>query len=186
MPNPTQTTESQSRPQRAGFKPATGEETRGELLIAGICLAGFLLGLGANIYGSLNGLTQTASQSLTAQPSSYLVLLLVFYLYPLFLVASLYYFWHVWDRRRKTVRFLKFRVHGDAVITHLWKIPPSGSGKKYYLGYLTSSGISLYAEVAVSAYKRLKVGDNLPVDYLADDPAVCCPALERVTRAKPA
>ena len=89
MPNSAQTSPTPSRPQRAGFVPATWEETRGDLLIAGICLAGFFLGLGANIYGSMSGLAQTASQSLTAQPGSYLMLLLVFYLFPLFLIISL-------------------------------------------------------------------------------------------------
>jgi hypothetical protein len=63
------------------------------------------------------------------------------------------------------------------MVTHLWKVPPSGSGKLYFLGYQYSGDKSAFLQVDVYMFKRLQIGMPIPVNYLPEDHATSFPEL---------
>jgi hypothetical protein len=172
MPRRPASTETEPRPTQAAFKPADKNDFRNDLLIAGFCLAGFLLGLGANLFGDLEGFLRSTERTLNNQPTSFWLQLLIYFGFPLFLVAAGYFLRNAWIRRRETRRFEQEHASGQAVITHLWKEPPSGSGKKYFIGYRTAENQTARQEVSVYEFKRLRVGQILDLDFLPDKPQV--------------
>jgi hypothetical protein len=173
-PSPAITTE--PRPTRSAFKPAGSEDRKNDLILAFVCLAGFLLGLFANLFGNFWGFVSASDQGSNGQTSFFLQIF-VYFAFPLFLIAAAYFFWHAWNAHRKTKYFQQKHVRTEATITHLWKEPSSGSGKRYYVGYRYNGQHSAYLQVDVYLFKRLQVGEMCPVDYLPDDPATSFPEL---------
>jgi hypothetical protein len=169
MPAPTT-----PRPTRAAFQPATRSDLQSDLALAGVCLAGFIVGLLANIFGDFLGFAQASERSGGNTLTPLWLQLLVYFGFPLFLAGTAYFLWHAWNAHRRTSAFRRRRASATATLTHLWKEPPSGSGKKYYAGYQFGAAQSAYQQVDARLYKRLALGQELPVEYLPDDPAVSC------------
>jgi hypothetical protein len=167
-------TESDPRPTRSAFKPAGKGDLQADLILAGICLAGFLLGLLANLFGDFWSFIGATERSTNNSLTPIWLQLLVFYGFPLFLIAAGYFLWHAWNWRKKTARFHAHRVTGEALLTHLWKEPPSGSGKKYFAGYRYKGEFSANQQINARVFKRLQIGQILPVEYLPEDPAISC------------
>jgi hypothetical protein len=170
------TNETDPRPTRSAFKPASKADLRADLIIAAVCLSGFLLGLLANLFGNFGGFAGATERGINGQ-TSILLQLLVFFGFPLFLIAAVYFVWHAWNHHRKTVYFQNNCQRAQALITHLWKEPPSGSGKRYFVGYRFNDTSSAFLQTDVYTFKRLQVGDSIPVDYLTDDPSTSFPEL---------
>jgi hypothetical protein len=175
-------TEGEPRPTHSAFKPAEKEDLKSDLILAGVCLAGFLLGLLANLLGDFGAFMSASERSTNSTLTPIWLQLLVFFGFPLFLIATVYFLWHAWNWRKKTAHFHKHCVSVDALLTHLWKEPPSGSGKKYYAGYRFNAEFCACQQVDVRVFKRLQVGQTLPVEYLPADPAVSRLVLTRPRR----
>jgi hypothetical protein len=172
MPRQSTPAKNEPHPTQPAFLPATREDIRNDLIIAGVCLAGFLFGLGANLYGDLAGFLRSTDRTVNNQPTSFFLQLLIYYGFPLFLVAAGFFLRNAWFRRRETHRFEQDRVSAEAVVTHLWKEPPSGSGKKYFLGYRYNDNQTARQEISVYEFKRLDIGQTLILDYLPDQPRI--------------
>jgi hypothetical protein len=169
--------ENDLRPSRQAFKPAGKEDIKNDLILAGVLLAGFFLGLLANIFGNFSSFLTASERGLNNSVTPLPLQLLVYFGYPLFLIGSLYYLYHAWKTRKKTQYFKTNHLQTDAEITHLWKVPPSGSGKHYFVGYRYNGDHSAYMEVDVYMFKRLQIGAKILVNYLPEDPAVSFPEL---------
>ena len=178
MPQKQSETEVAPRPTRPAFKPAGKNDFRNDLMIAGFCLAGFLFGLGANLFGDFGSFLDSSGRLPNNGYTPIWLQVLVFFGFPLFLIASIYYLWHALDQRKKTARFLRDRVHGEAQITHLWKVPPEGSDHRFYYGYRYQGTNTAFSEVDGIIFKRLKIGQTLEVDYLPDKPQVSYPVIK--------
>jgi hypothetical protein len=148
-------------------------------------LIGFGIGLIASRTTDFFSFSASIETSVSQQPSAAPIWLqlLIFYGYPVLLLAALYFFYLTWRDWCRARAFSRGKARADATITHLWKEPPSGSGKKYYAGYAFGLGQSAYQQVDVWTYKRLAVGQSLPVEYLPNDPGV---SRLDLARAKPA
>jgi hypothetical protein len=162
--------EGEPRPTHTAFKPAGREDLKSDLILAGGCLAGFLLGLLVNYLGDFWDFMSTSERSANNTLTPIWLQLLIYFGYPLFLIGMVYFLWHAWNWRKKTAHFYKHRVTGDALLTHLWKEPPSGSGKKYFVGYRFNAEFSACQQIDARAFKSLQAGQTLPVEYLPPTP----------------
>ena len=171
------TSPTEPRPTRSAFKPAGKEDLKADLIIAGILMAGFLLGLLANVFGDFSSFASATERGLNSTLTPILLQLLVYFGFPVFLIGTVYFLWHAWNYRRKTTYFQKNHLRVVGQITHLWKEPHSGSGKRYYVGYCYNGDYSAYLQIDVYMFKRLQMGVSIQVDYLPNDPFTSYPEL---------
>lgn len=161
------------RPTRAAFIPASAKDVRNDILAGLFFLAAFGLGLLVNrttdFFSFSAGLDFSSS---TSSPPSILLQLLFFFGFPLFIPAGIFFLYEAWHSHRKAAAFWRDCQSGEAVVTHLWKEPPSGSGKKYYAGYSGPYDAAAFQQVDVWTFKRLQVGDTLPLKFLPEQPDV--------------
>jgi hypothetical protein len=165
------------RPTQAAFKPASGRQTWGGIGLGALCVGGIFLGMAAWRYPEL----------VNVQSTNQTVLLMTFllpFIFPVFLPMALYLWWDTWRQWRRTRTFEKSKQVSTAVITHLWVDPPRPPGKHYYVGYRFGSGHTAYQEVQARPYKTLAVGDEVPVEYAGENPALSRPDLQRRPKKK--
>jgi hypothetical protein len=165
------------RPTHRVFKPAGSQEMKADLIIAWVLLAGFFLGLLANLFGDFRSFLNASERGINNSITPFLLQVLVYFGFPILLIGSGYFLWHAWNYRQKTMFFRKKQVRDEGVVTHLWKEPPSGSGKRYYAGFRYHGDYAVYLQVDVYMFKRLHVGQIIPVDFLPEDPWISYPEL---------
>lgn len=167
------------RPTRLAFQPTTKQDICISVLIGAVCLIGFGMGLYYNRTADFFSFAESAERSANLSGSSMPIWLqpVIYYGFPIFLPIAGYFFFIAWSGYRKTRAFKQGCKRGSAAITHLWIEPPSGSGKKYFVGYTfkderTGSSQSVYQQVDVWTFKRLSLEENLPVEYLPEQPSL--------------
>lgn len=179
---------SSPRPTQAAFRPADRGEVAGWVWMGIFFLAIFVLGLllrrTTDFFTFLETLQPSGNQ--TGGLGLIFLQILVYYGFPLFIPAAAVCFYLAWRRRQESLRFRQQCRREQAVITHLWAEPPSGSGKKYYAGFRYGQGHQAFQQVTVWEFKRLHIEDTLPVDYLPARPQVACLDLSRSTKKRTA
>lgn len=174
------------RPTKAAFHPATPAEIRGDIFLGLFLLlmfgAGLLVNRTMNFFSFSEGIEASVSGSGYLAP---LWLQLVFFFgFPLFIPAGVYFLYHAWSIWRETRAFWRGCQRGQGQIIQMWKEPPSGSGKKYFIGFTVPGGEGVFAQVDVWTFKRLQVGEQIEVQYLPEQPDKSCLVIEKPKRAK--
>lgn len=158
------TAEVSPRPTQAAFAPASRQDILTGVGVGLICFFGFACGLGAWLEPTI------AVTLFEDRPGAAGYAWLLAFIFPVLLPVALYFFWDTWRRWRDTRLFERDMQIFSGVITHLWVEPPTGRGKKYFVGYSFGESQTAYQQIHSRVYKRLEVGEKVKVEVAATNP----------------
>lgn len=166
-------------PTQEAYKPMTREELRNGIGIVATSLLIFAVGVALWVFGIdfIAGGTGWETEA-----NAFIIAIAA----PLMLLAAIYFAYTTWRGWQRSSHFHQNKQRVRGTITHLWSDKDINQRKRYNVGYQYADAQAAYQSVHKRRYDSLRVGDEVWVEYVPNEPKLSYfePVRKRASKKK--